>query len=77
MIQAHGREPRRGSLDAVAGVILSTATDHACPVGGTEIYTDEGRPGVCNAVCEGTTAVNGLYGEGIINATAAVARPRR
>ena len=26
-----------------------------------------------NAVCEGTTAVNGLYGEGIINATAAVA----
>jgi hypothetical protein len=27
-----------------------------------------------NAVCEGTTAFNGLYGEGIINATAAVAR---
>jgi hypothetical protein len=28
-------------------------------------------------VCEGTTADNGLYGEGIINAAAAVARPRR
>ena len=42
---------------------------------GVEIYTDEGRPPEFNAVCEGTTAVNGLYGEGIINATAAVARP--
>ncbi len=54
---------------------MATATDHACPVGGVEIYTDEGRPQDFNAVCEGTTAVNGLYGEGIINATAAVARP--
>ena len=44
------------------------------PAGGTEIYTDEGRPAEFNAPCAGTTADNGLYGEGIINAAAAVAK---
>jgi hypothetical protein len=38
-----------------------------------EDYTDEGRdPALFNAVCEGTTDVNGLYGEGIVDAAAAV-----
>ena len=59
--------------DTVKSILLSTATDHACPAGGTEIYTDEGRPAEFNAVCDGTTANNGLYGEGIVNAAAAVA----
>ena len=40
--------------------------DHACPVGGVEDYTQEGRPVGWNAVCEGTTDENGLYGEGIV-----------
>lgn len=39
-----------------------------------EIYTDEGRPPEFNSICEGTTDDNGLYGEGIVNAAAAVAR---
>ena len=39
-----------------------------------EIYTDEGRPAEFNAVCDGDAAYNGLYGEGIVNAAAAVAR---
>lgn len=39
-----------------------------------EIYTDEGRPAEFNAICEGTTDDNGLYGGGIANAAAAVAR---
>lgn len=60
--------------DQVAQIIESTATDHACPVGGVEIYTDEGRPAAFNAVCTGTTALNGLYGEGIVNAVAATNR---
>ena len=47
-------------------------TDHACPAGGVEIYTDEGRTPDWNALCEGTTDENGLYGEGIVNAAAAV-----
>ena len=81
IVQAHGRgNGRRGfSLDpdTVRTILETTATDHACPAGGVEIYTDEGRPAEFNAVCEGTTADNGLYGEGIVNAIAAVARNRR
>jgi subtilisin family serine protease len=60
--------------DKVAAIIESSATDHACPVGGTEIYTDEGRPAEFNAACAGTTADNALYGEGIVNAVAATNR---
>lgn len=59
--------------DEVLRIMKASATDHACPVGGTEIYTDEGRAPEFNAVCDGTTAVNGLYGEGIVNAARAVA----
>lgn len=58
--------------NTVASILTSTATDHPCPAGGVEIYTDEGRPAEFNAVCDGTTAKNGLYGEGIVNAAQAV-----
>ncbi len=77
VIDAQGTH-RRGNAsldpDTVQSILLGTATDHACPVGGVEIYTDEGRPPSWNAACAGTTADNGLYGEGIVNATAAVQR---
>ena len=77
VIDAQGSH-RRGNAsldpDAVRSFLLGTATDHACPVGGVEIYTDEGRPADWNAACAGTTANNGIYGEGIVNATAAVQR---
>jgi len=79
VVEAHGRNGRNGrslAPDTVAQIIMGTATDHACPAGGVEIYTDEGRTPDFNAVCEGTTANNGLYGEGIIDAAAAVARRR-
>jgi subtilisin family serine protease len=76
VIEEHGQGgPRRGfSLDpgTVQQIIEQSAADHACPAGGAEIYTDEGRPEEFNAVCDGTTAENGLYGEGIVNAVAAV-----
>jgi hypothetical protein len=79
VIQAHGVRQGHGrgfSLDpdTVAQIIGQTATDHPCPAGGIQDYTDVGRPPEFNAVCQGTTANNGLYGEGIVNATAAVAR---
>ena len=77
IVQAHGKKRHGGySLDPdkVAAIIERSATDHACPTGGVEVYTDEGRPEEFNAPCQGTTADNGLYGEGIINAAAAVAR---
>jgi subtilisin family serine protease len=56
----------------VARVLARTAEDHACPAGGVEDYTDEGRPPEWNAECEGTTDYNGLYGEGIVDAAEAV-----
>jgi subtilisin family serine protease len=76
IIDAKGRSTGYGgkALDpaTVAAVLARSAHDHACPRGGTEIYTDEGRTPDWNAVCKGTTEYNGLYGEGIVNALAAV-----
>jgi hypothetical protein len=54
--------------EAVAHVMLGTANDHACPVGGVEDYTDEGRTPDWNATREGTTENNGLYSGGILDA---------
>ena len=49
IIQAHGQSTGHGGYaldpETVARVLLSSADDHACPAGGVEIYTDEGRPG--------------------------------
>jgi lantibiotic leader peptide-processing serine protease len=58
--------------DTVQQIIENSATDHPCPPGGVQIYTNVGRPAEFNAVCQGTTDDNGLYGEGIANAAAAV-----
>ena len=49
-----------------------TATDHACPVPATVSYVNVGRPASWDATCTGTPDNNGFYGEGIVNAAAAV-----
>jgi subtilisin family serine protease len=75
IIEEKGHRSKTGySLDpdTVANIIRDTATDHVCPVGYVEDYTQEGRPAEFNAACAGTTDDNSLYGEGIINAWAAV-----
>jgi len=76
IIQRFGKgNPKKGfSLDpdTVASIIERSATDHPCPAGGVQTYTNEGRGPEFDAPCQGTTADNGLYGEGIINAAAAV-----
>ena len=76
IVDRFGHSTRGGgkALDpaTVRRILERTATDHACPAGGVEIYTDEGRPAEFNAPCVGTTAENSLYGEGIVNATRAV-----
>ena len=76
VIEEYGRgNPHHGhSLDpdAVQARIEQTATDTACPPGGIDDYTDEGRPPEWNATCTGSTADNGFFGEGIVNAAAAV-----
>jgi subtilisin family serine protease len=58
--------------NAVAARLRSTATDHACPVPATVSYEPVGRPADWTATCLGTTAYNGFYGDGIVNALAAV-----
>jgi subtilisin family serine protease len=72
--RGHGHHGASLDPDLVAQIIERTATDHACPAGGVEDYSDEGRPPAYNAVCDGTTADNGLYGEGIVSASRAVSR---
>ena len=76
IIQERGKSTGHGghALDpaTVARVLLQTANDHACPVGGVEDYTDEGWTPDWNATCKGTTENNGLYGEGIVDAEEAV-----
>jgi hypothetical protein len=54
--------------------LRATAEDHACPVPATVDYTIVGRPASWNATCEGTAEYNGFYGDGIVNALAAVRR---
>ena len=39
---AHHGQDYSMDPDQVAAIIEASATDHACPAGGTEIYTDEG-----------------------------------
>jgi subtilisin family serine protease len=79
IVDRYGRPTRQGGKAlnpaVVRRVLEESAVDHACPVGGIEDYTQEGRPADWNAVCEGNTDENGLYGEGIVNAARAVATP--
>jgi lantibiotic leader peptide-processing serine protease len=76
VVEARGHQTGHGGWalhpDQVEQILVETATDHACPAGGVEVYTDEGRTPDWNALCEGSTDENGLYGEGIVNAAAAV-----
>ncbi len=60
--------------DEVRDILMRTAVDHACPAGGVQTYTQEGRPAAFTAQCVGTTEFNGIYGDGIVNAYNAVAR---
>jgi lantibiotic leader peptide-processing serine protease len=70
-ISAHGRQTRSGfgmAPDAVRAVMMRSATDHACPAGGTQSYVDVGRSDEFTAECVGTVDRNGFYGDGIVNA---------
>jgi subtilisin family serine protease len=60
--------------DDVEKVLRASATDSPCPVPATIDYTIPGRdrPASYNATCEGTPELNSIYGDGVINAFAAV-----
>ncbi|HJR18659.1 MAG TPA: S8 family serine peptidase [Actinomycetota bacterium] len=76
IIQAHGTPDGNGGFDldpdTVFEILTSTATDTPCPDPALLDYTDEGRPASWTATCEGTTDYNSNYGDGIVNAAAAV-----
>jgi subtilisin family serine protease len=50
-------------------ILKRTATDTPCPAQNPFVYPDGSAP---PATCEGNTAFNGFYGEGIVNANRAV-----
>ena len=58
----------------VEKVLTRTATDHACPDPPVIDYTIPGRdrPASFNATCTGTTDFNSIWGDGIVDALAAV-----
>lgn len=75
-VAAHGRKLSPGNFglepDAVRALLLGTATDHACPEGGVQSYTEVGRSAEFTATCVGTPELNGFYGAGIVNALGVV-----
>jgi subtilisin family serine protease len=57
----------------VEEILEQSAADHACPVPATVDYTIVGRPASWNATCTGTPTFNNFYGNGLVDAAAAVA----
>jgi len=57
----------------VKEIVEQSAADHACPVPATVDYTIVGRPPSWNATCVGTPTFNNFYGNGLVDAAAAVA----
>ena len=66
-----GMNPRN-----VERILSATATNHACPDPALISYADVGRPAEFDALCEGSTANNSIWGDGIVDALAAVTRRR-
>jgi subtilisin family serine protease len=68
------RDYARGGVtldpDTVDRILRRTATDTPCPAQEPFTYPDD-APGTPSALCEGTPAFNGFYGDGIVNALAA------
>ena len=70
------RDRKHGGLtldpDKVERILLGSASDHACPKPRLFSYADVGRGPEYDAFCDGSTRFNGFYGNGIVNAYAAV-----
>ncbi len=79
IISQYGRQAKgeaKGQLTMkpadVERVLRSSATDHACPDPALIDYTIVGRSADFNALCEGTPQFNSIWGDGIVDALAAV-----
>ncbi len=58
--------------DVVQKILFNTASTRACPDPPLVSYVNVGRPESWNALCVGNREFNGFYGNGIVNAIAAV-----
>jgi subtilisin family serine protease len=56
----------------VRKIVTGSASEHACPDPPLQTYTNEGRSAEFNALCTGTPEFNAFYGNGIVDAYAAV-----
>jgi subtilisin family serine protease len=78
IVSEYGKKGRHNSFglspDRVRKILLATAQERPCPTPPLQTYTNEGRPAEFNALCEGTRSFNGFYGNGIVDAYAAVTR---
>jgi subtilisin family serine protease len=77
IVAEHGKRDRehRGLTldpDRVERILRRTATDTPCPEPRTFTYPDPDLTPDFTAVCEGTRDLNGFYGDGIVDALAAV-----
>ena len=78
IVSEYGKEQRRGrgrTMDPakVERILRNSATDVACP-SAVISYIAEGRTADFDAPCIGTPERNSIYGDGIVNALAAVER---
>ncbi len=75
------RDRRHGGLtmdpDKVERALIRTAFDRPCPTPRLRSYANEGRSPEFDALCEGSTSFNGFYGNGVVDAFAAVTRGTR
>ncbi|MFE6649443.1 S8 family serine peptidase [Nocardioides sp. NPDC057772] len=80
IVGEYGSSDRSGkklSPNKVEKILLSSATDKACPVPADFTYVrhlPNGNTATSTHTCEGGEAPNGFYGSGIVNAEAAVSR---
>jgi subtilisin family serine protease len=75
IVSQYGRPDGAGGMtmdpDAVERVLRRTARDTPCP-SQTITYVEEGRDEAYNAPCVGTASRNSIYGDGLVDALAAV-----
>jgi subtilisin family serine protease len=78
IVSEYGKKGSNNSFgmapDKVQKILLDSAQKRACPTPRLQTYVNEGRTTEFDALCEGPRTFNGFYGNGIVDAYAAVTR---
>ena len=70
-IDRYGKNGKGGKTlapDLTGAIVAAAATKTACPTPPLQSYVNVGRPAEFDALCVGSTAFNGFYGHGIVDA---------